>query len=225
MGRNLFLNVAEPTGIAGQTFAALGFGTKWLDMDNDGWPDLACANGHVYDNSGDMDPVTPFREPMMLFHNEAAGVGRQFKDLVRQLGGDLARPILGRGLATGDFDNDGRIDLLVVDYEGGPWLLHNTSRTANHWITFDLRGLGANRFALGAQVTARAGSNIWTGMVSPASSYLSSSDPRVHFGLGGTSKLDSVSVQWSDGKRTVLKGGGVDRFVTIIEGSRATSLP
>jgi hypothetical protein len=172
-----------------------------------------------------MDPVTPFREPIMLFHNEAAGHGRQFKDLVRQIGGDLAKPILGRGLATGDFDNDGRIDLLVVDYEGAPLLLHNSSRTASHWITFDLRGSGANRFALGAQVTIHAGNQVWKGMVSPASSYLSSSDPRIHFGLGGTNKLDSVTVHWSDGKKTKLKGGTVDRIVTIVEGEAATSLP
>ncbi len=210
----LYQFASDDVGIAGPTLKPLGFGTKWLDMDNDGWPDLSFANGHVYDNADQIDPFETFREPMMLFHNEQ---GRQFVDLVPQLGGDVARPILGRGSATGDIDNDGRIDLLVVDYEGAPILLHNQSQTNNHWITLDLRGRGSNPFAYGAQVTARSGKQVWVGFVSPASSYLSSSDPRVHFGLGPVTLLESVRIRWPDGKQQELRNVQPDRILTIRE--------
>lgn len=194
-GGAVFEDAADPAGLSGPTRKPLGFGAKWLDMDNDGWPDISFANGHVYDNAGDVEPGSEFRQPLMLFRNEP-GPGRQrtFRDLAPLLGGDLARPLLGRGTATGDFDNDGRTDLLVVDYEGAPLLLRNVSRTSNHWLTLDLRGSkgGFNRFAYGAHVTARAGAQTWAAHVAPASSYLSSSDPRIHLGLGTASHLDSL---------------------------------
>src|SRR5205085_762437 len=134
----------------------------WLDMDNDGWPDLSFANGHVYDNAERIDPLTTYRQPLMLFHNEG---GKRLFDIVPQMKSDVARTIVGRGSAVGDFDNDGRMDLLVVDFEGRPLLLHNNSNTKNHWITLDLRGRAPNRFAYGAQVLARAGKEQWVGQV------------------------------------------------------------
>src|SRR5205823_4086481 len=145
-----------------------------------------CANGHVYDRTAEVDPQSRFRQPLMLFRNLG---GREFRDLAPLLGGNLTAPILGRGLASGDIDNDGRVDVLVVDYEGAPLLLHNLSQAGGHWLTLDLHGNGKNHFAYGARVTARAGSRAWVGQISPASSYLSSSDPRVHFGFGAVSKL------------------------------------
>jgi hypothetical protein len=212
LGGGLFEQASDRTGLAGPTYKPLGFGTKWLDFDNDGWPDLMFVNGHVYDNVNVIDPLTTFRQPMMLFHNEQ---GKQFVDLVPQMGGEVARPLLGRGLATGDFDNDGRMDFLVVDYEGEPRLFHNVSQTPNHWITLDLRGKGFNPFAYGAQVTARAGKAQWVGQVSPASSYLSSSDPRIHFGLGPVTTLDSVVIRWSDGRRDVLRSVAANRILRV----------
>jgi len=216
LGHGLYENVNDAADISGPTFNHLGFGAKWLDMDNDGWPDLIFANGHVYDNVAKIYPLLTYREPLMLFHNEH---GRTFRDLVPQMDGDITKPLVGRGLATGDFDNDGRVDFLVVDYEGWPLLFHNVSRTPNHWITLDLRGRAPNRFAYGARVTARAGKQVWVGLVSPASSYLSSSDPRIHFGLGPMTWLDSLTVNWSDGRRTVLRSVAGDRIARIEEGS------
>src|SRR3954468_4676825 len=124
VGQGLFEQASETTGIAAPTYKPLGFGTKWIDVDNDGWPDPRFANGHVYDRTHDIDPLTTFRQPLMLFHNEG---GRHFTDLVPKMGGEIAAPILGRGLATGDFDNDGRRYFLVVDYEGEPLLSRNLS--------------------------------------------------------------------------------------------------
>lgn len=218
LGGGLFEQVNDATGISEPTRKRLGFGAKWLDYDNDGWPDILFANGHVYDNAERIDPLTNYREPIMLFHNEQ---GRKFEDLVPRLGGDLATPLVGRGCAVGDFDNDGRIDFLVVDYEGAPVLMHNVSQTQNHWITLDLRSDGPNRFAYGAQVRAKAGKEIWAGQVSPASGYLSSSDPRVHFGLGKIALLESVTIRWSDGRMETLKNIAADKILRVTEGKGA----
>jgi len=216
LGRGLYENVNDAADISGPTFNHLGFGTKWLDMDNDGWPDLIFANGHVYDDVAKMYPLLTYREPLMLFHSRQ---GRRFLDLVPRMQGDITKPLVGRGLATGDFDNDGRVDFLAVDYEGAVMLFHNLTRTANHWITLDLRGRAPNSFAYGARVTARAGKQVWTGLVSPASSYLSSSDPRVHFGLGAVPRLDSLTVRWPDGRQTTLRSVAGDRILRVTEGA------
>jgi hypothetical protein len=185
------------------------------------------ANGHVYDKIEQANPALTFKQPLMLFHNEPdryEGYGRQFIDLIPKLGGDIAKPILGRGMAIGDFDNDGRMDVLVVDYEGPPLLLHNISKSPNHWITLDIRGLGRNHFAYGAKVTARAGSSVWTAQVTPASSYLSSSDPRIHFGLGGATMLDTVTVRWLDGATRVVRNVAADHILQITEGKMAPTI-
>ncbi len=219
LGARAFEHRENAVGLAAPTFQALGFGAKWAHVDNDGWPDIMFANGHVYDDPGRLDGFSHFRQPLMLFHNEN---GTHFTDLAPILGGDLARPIIGRGLATGDFDNDGRMDFLVVDYGGRPLLLHNLTPPTNHWITFDLRGLAPNAFAYGARLTARAGERVWTGFVSPASSYLSSSDPRLHFGLGPVTTLDSVEVAWPDGRQQILRAVRADRVLRVEQDSRST---
>jgi enediyne biosynthesis protein E4 len=212
-GGGLFEYASRVTGISGPTFKPLGFGGKWLDMDNDGWLDLVFANGHVQDVAPRLDPQSTFRQPLMLFHNQRGW----FVDLVPALGGDLAAPLLGRGLATGDYDNDGRIDILVVDYEGAPLLLQNRSRTSNHWLKLDLRMAGSNRFAYGARVTASAGRQFWVAEVSPASSYLSSSDPRLHLGLGDVTLLDNLTIRWPSGRRDTLRKVPVDRILRVEE--------
>jgi hypothetical protein len=210
-----FDNVSTRVGIAGPTRKQLGFGVKFLDIDNDGFPDLIFANGHVYDTVARIDPASSFRQPTLLFHNRE---GKYFDNIGASAGEAFARPILGRGLATADFDNDGRVDVLVVDYEGAPLLLHNVSAPVGHWIAFRLRGLPPNRFAYGAKVTVHSGQAVWVGEVSPASSYLSSSSPDLHFGLGAIQRLDSVEVRWSDHKVERFSCDGVDRKIQIEEG-------
>ncbi len=217
-GKGLFKETSDALGIAGPTYKPLGFGAKWIDLDNDGWPDIVFANGHVYDNAQSIDPLSSFRQPLMIFHNLR---GKEFVDRVPRMDGEAAEPILGRGLASGDFDNDGRVDFLVVDYEGEPRLFHNVSPASSHWITLDLRARQGNRFAYGAQVRARAGDEQWVGQVSPASSYLSSSDPRVHFGLGQTRKLDSLAIRWPDGRSEKIRDVAADRILRVEEGQAA----
>jgi hypothetical protein len=215
LGGLAYESVADRLGIALPTYVPLGFGCNWLDLDNDGWQDIAFVNGHVYENADQQQPGSTFRQPMHLFHNRQ---GRAFVDLVPALQGDVARPIVGRGSATGDLDNDGRTDLLVVDYEGPPLLLHNESQTGDHWIRLDLRSPSGNRFAYGARVEARAGEALWTVHVSPASSYLSTADPRIHFGLGDAARLDTLTIHWPSGQVEELHDVAADAGLVLLEG-------
>lgn len=217
-GIALFEHAGDRAGVTGPTYRPLGFGAKWLDADNDGWPDLAFANGHVHDNAEQIDPLTRYRQPLMLLRNLH---GNHFVDLAPELGEPFTRPLVGRGLVTGDYDNDGRVDLLVTDMEGDPLLLHNRSETGGHWLTLDLRGAGADRIAYGARVAARAGPQLWVGCVSPAASFLSSSDPRLHFGLGEVTRLDVVTIDWPGGHRESWRDLAVDRILVVREGSGA----
>ncbi len=217
-----FTEVGNQTGISLTTCNRLGFGAKWLDMDNDAWPDICYVNGHVYDNAGELKTGESLRQPTMLFRNES---GRHFVDLVPVLDPALAKLIVGRGSATADFDNDGRVDVLIVDYEGSPLLFENRSRTENHWIKFDLRGTAPNTHAYGARITARAGSDIWISEVSPVSSYLSSSDPRIHFGLGTLSSLETVTIRWPSGGVEELRDVSADQIVRVVEGQGIAAVP
>ncbi len=220
MGSMVFLNRSQTTGLTHSTVHRMGFGTKWIDFENDGWPDLFSVNGHVYDNSAEINgPDSPFRQSMSLLSNQK---GKQFVDLVTEFGQDVQRAIVGRGSATTDFDNDGRLDLLAVDFEGPVMLLQNRTESTHHWITLGLRGAGYNSFAYGAHVTGKAGERVWTSDVSPASSYLSSSDMRIHWGLGDASSLDSITVRWPSGAKQTLTNVAVDQILQITE---ATALP
>jgi hypothetical protein len=221
-GDKCFINIAGRTGLARATKDRLGFGAKWIDFENDGWPDLCFLNGHVYDNVADViGPEALFRQPIGLFRNEG---GIKFVDLVPALGADVQRPMVGRGSATADFNNDGRVDLLGVDYEGPVMLLENQTRSENHWLTLDLRGAPPNLFAYGARVTGKAAGQTWIAEVSPASSYLSSSDPRIHWGLGPIDRLDEVLVRWPSGRRQVLRDVAADRILRIDEENSTETL-
>jgi len=216
LGNRLFLDTAKQTDLARTTKNRLGFGAKWIDFENDGWPDLFFVNGHVYDNSAEIHGASvPYRQPMFLFWNDR---GHKFVDIVPRLGKDIQRTMVGRGSVTVDFNNDGRIDLLAIDYEGPTVLLENKTDTANHWLSFDLRGISPNRFAYGARLTGKSGDQIWVAEVSPASSYLSSSDPRIHWGLGEATQLESLTIRWPSGSSQTLNNIAVDQILRIVEG-------
>jgi hypothetical protein len=214
-GNNCFIDVAARTDLARATRNRLGFGAKWIDFENDGWPDLAFVNGHVYDNATDVQgPGAEFRQPICLFHNES---GKKFVDLVPALGEGVRRTLVGRGSATADFDNDGRVDLLAVDYEGPAMLLENRTQSNNHWLKLDLRGAAPNVFAYGARVIGGAGDQTWLSDVSPASSYLSSSDPRIHWGMGNVGQLDSLVIHWPSGQEQTLEHVQADQILRVDE--------
>jgi hypothetical protein len=213
LGNNLFTDAAGRTGIAAATKHRLGFGAKWFDFDNDGWPDISYANGHVYDNAPDIEgPASTFRQPLLLFRNQN---GRRFVDLTPAFGPDVQRTMVGRGSATVDFNNDGRVDLLVVDHEGPVMLLENRTETSNHWLTIDLRAGSPNTFAYGARVVGTAEGRMWLAEVAPASSYLSSSDSRIHWGLGDTTSLETLTIRWPSGKEQTLHDVATDRILRV----------
>jgi hypothetical protein len=214
LGDNLFQDSSIPTGIGPATKHRLGFGTKWVDLDNDGWVDLFFVNGHVHDNVAQAGSSAQFRQPLSIFQNRR---GEDFVDLTPQLGKDVVRPLVGRGSSTADFNNDGRIDLLALDYEGPVMLLQNRTPADHHWLTLDLRSAAPNVFAYGAHLTAKAGKQTWVAELSPASSYLSSSDPRIHWGLGAATRLDELTIRWPNGKTETLKDVKVDQILKVVQ--------
>lgn len=178
----------------------VAFGVKWLDYDNDGWLDLMFANGHVEDNAEQVNfmgfpPGAGYKQPVLLFHNEG---GKRLVDSTSGLDGGASRPIVGRGLAIGDYDNDGREDALVADAEGGPVLLHNVARHAGHALLLKLVGSRSNRDGIGALATVIAGGMRQVRLCTTGGSYMSASDPRVHIGIGAATTAH-VTVHWPSG--------------------------
>jgi hypothetical protein len=219
-GGGLFTDVSNPSGLGVATSPRVAFGCKFFDYDNDGWLDIAIANGHVQDNIAEIDSSTAYRQPLQLLRNQGPGQGGRitFEEVSRQAGPDFARKIVGRGLAIGDYDNDGRVDLLVVDSEGRPLLLHNEVKTASHWLEVRLIGVKSNRDGYGAVVTAQVGGRQLTRFCHADGSYMSSSDPRVHFGLGAAERLEALTIRWPSGQTDRLNSIPIDRCLTVREG-------
>jgi len=217
-GDELFENVTAEVGIAAVTLKPLGFGCHFIDIENDGWPDLIFANGHVYDQAARIDPASPYFQKTIVMRNEA---GKRFIDVSAAAGAAIQRRIVGRGLAVGDFDNDGRLDALLVNYEGAPLLLRNVTETGNHALRLRLRASGkhGNVFAYGARVTVESPAGRQIGDVTPVGSYLSSNDARVHFGLGPVDQIDRAIVRWPDGALEAFLAPPVDREVTLSQGT------
>jgi hypothetical protein len=198
----------------------VSFGCKFLDVDNNGWLDLLVASGHVEDTV-DRTHRSTYRQPIKLLRNMGASAGASisFRDVRYGSGLEKLAPIVGRGLATGDFDNDGRVDALVVDSEGAPLLLHNQTHPAGNWIGFRLVGTGrSNRDAYGAMVTVASGGRRLMRACHADGSYLSSSDKRVHVGLGTATHVDSVAVRWPDGRKQVWARLPAGHYFTLVEG-------
>lgn len=212
LGQRLFTDCSDVTGIEAATVNRLGFGVNWLDFENDGWLDVTYVNGHVNENVSDWRKDVAYRQPLTFMRNQA---GRRFQDITKSLSADVQRPIAGRGSASLDFDNDGRLDLLIVDYEGPPLLLQNLTESNHHWLKISLRGKPENPFAWGARITARTGPLSFVDQVSPSSSYMSSKDPRLHMGLGTAKVVEELTVHWPDGTIQTITGIAADQILEI----------
>jgi hypothetical protein len=192
----------------------VAFGSKWIDCDNDGWLDLMIANGHVQDNIHTIDNTTTYRQPTQLFRNRQ-GLG--FEEITAQAGPSLQKKLVGRGLAIGDYDNDGRMDALVVDSAGMPLLLHNETTDAGNWLLIKLIGTKSNRDGIGTRVTVEADGKQYLRLCTTDGSYMSASDPRVHFGLGQATTV-TIHLQWPSGLIGTYKNLAVNRLIAIREG-------
>jgi enediyne biosynthesis protein E4 len=228
-GDGLFKNTTAEVGLATPTKPFLAFGGKWLDYDNDGWPDLIIANGNVDNNIAVMFPGTTYRQPAQAFRNRGRGPvgGVSFEDVSKRLGDALTVPVVGRGLATGDYDNDGRVDLLVVDDDGPVRLLRNEGGRVGNWIGFSLRGTGkSNRGAHGARVTVQTpDGRTLVREVGTAGSYLSASDRRLHFGLGDAATVAGVTIRWPDGATEHYADLPAGKYHTIRQGQPVSGRP
>jgi hypothetical protein len=183
-------------------------------MDNDGWLDLFVANGHVYPQVDSIPGGTPYRQPMLLFRNHYDGT---FDDVSETLA--TMPPQSRRGAAFGDINNDGNIDIVVLNMDGPPSLLLNHNQSPNHRVLFKLVGTKSNKAAIGARVTVKAGTLVQLAEVRGGSSYLSQSDLRLHFGLAGNNKMNEVSIRWPNGGTETLRDVPADFIYTIVEGS------
>ncbi len=194
---------------------ALGWGAMFADVDNDGWPDLMVVNGHVYPEVDAAKLGATFREPRFLYWNTGAG---KFKDVSATSGPGLTEALSGRGLAMADLWNDGRVSAVVNNLSDRPMLLVNEAKNANHWLGLRLVGTWSNRDAIGARVTLRGATRSWVAEVRSGSSYNSSSDLRLHFGLGAAPGLASVEVRWPNGERERFAAPALDRITELTEG-------
>jgi enediyne biosynthesis protein E4 len=199
LGSGLFVDQSNLSGLSAPSHFRLSFGTAFLDANNDGVLDLVTANGHVNDER----PKAPFAMPPLFFLGAPHG---RFSDLSAQVGPSWNRLLIGRGLAVGDLDNDGRIDVLIVPQNDPVVYAHNRTE-GGHWLTLRLEGAPSNRDAVGARVTVTAGGRRMTGWRIGGGSYASASDPRLHFGLASATKVDAVEVTWPSGR--------VDRYKNL----------
>jgi hypothetical protein len=199
----------------GRHTEALGWGAMFADVDNDGWPDLLVVNGHVYPEVDSAKLGAAYREPRFLYWNQGNG---KFKDVSQTTGPGLTEPLSGRGLSIADLWNDGRLEAVVNNLSDRPLLLVNQASNANHWLGLKLTGTLSNRSGIGARVTVYGTNRSWVDEVRSGSSYNSSSDLRLHFGLGRETRVARVAVRWPNGERETFSVNQVDRILELVEG-------
>jgi enediyne biosynthesis protein E4 len=211
-----FEDDASRNGVGAATRLMSGWGLRFFDYDNDGNLDIFLVNGEPDDQVGRVDPRISYREPLMLFKNTGAG----FKDISSEAGPIFGRQMAARGLAMGDFDNDGAVDVLISNNNEPPLLLRNNAGSQNHWLGVKLVGKKANIDAIGARVSYQSGDLKRSHMKVGGGSYLSSHDPRMVLGLGKRMKIDWLEISWSQpsGLKQRFTDLPVDRYITIREG-------
>ncbi|MBV9341047.1 MAG: CRTAC1 family protein, partial [Acidobacteria bacterium] len=202
--------------VAGPTIPFLGWGAGFLDFDNDGLLDIFVANGHIYPWVDTKNWGTTWAQRPLLFHNLD---GNKFAEVPAATGSGLAEVIPSRGAAFGDLFNHGRMDVLLNNIDSAPTFLHNVVKTNNHWISLKLiGGQSSPRDAVGAKVFLSSNGARQRADVTSGGSYGSSSDLRVHFGLGQTTKVDKIEIYWPSGRIEMVNTNTCDRMLTVVEG-------
>ena len=214
-GDGTFTYDSYPSGIGRISMKHSGWGVRFLDYDNDGWKDLLITQGHDLDTIQLTFPDLRYKEPMLLARN----TGQGFIDVSAGAGEVFQKAWVGRGLAIGDIDNDGRLDAVVTTNDGSLHVLHNSTQTQNHWLTLKLVGHQSNRDAIGAEVKIVTAKGSQWATVTTAGSYLSSSDKRIHFGLGSETLVRTIEIRWPSGIRQTLQDIHGDQIFQVEEPS------
>lgn len=206
---------AKQAGLFQPSYPYITFGLFFADFDNDGWPDLFVTNGHIEDNVESKTGET-YAQPNLLFRNRGDGT---FADASRAAGEAITQPLVGRGACRGDYDNDGKIDILLIPNIGPPRLLRNETPNRRHWWAAKLVGTRSNRNGYGAFVKVEAGGRTQTAYARSGSSYLSANDTRLHFGLGAAARVERVTVRWPSGREEMWESLEADRITVLKEGT------
>jgi enediyne biosynthesis protein E4 len=222
MGGGVFDDATLRSKISYATFHMSGFGTRFMDYDNDGWRDVFMADGHILDNIERYRGEVRYAEPKLMFRNTGRGI---FENVSERLGTDFQRPRVSRGAAIGDFDNDGDLDVLVNNNGEPAQLLRNDGGNANHWLGVFLIGTRSNRDGVGARVKLTAGDLTLYDQRKGGMSYQSAQDPRLHFGLGAHGMVDGLEIGWPSGVVTKLAGIKSDQIISVQEGEGLVERP
>lgn len=223
-GDATFVDATIPSGLAQTNYRNSSFGARFFDFDNDGWRDLLVTNGHILDNIAIYHPGVMYAEERKLYRNLGDG---KFADATRTQDAAFRVPRVGRGLAVGDFDNDGWLDFLVNNNGEDAQLFRNGGGSGavgkkNHWIAVHLIGTKSNRDGLGAALKISAGDFVSYDQAKGGMSYCSAQDPRIHFGLGSHARVDTLEIVWPSGARDVIHDISADQIVTVEEGKGLT---
>jgi hypothetical protein len=215
-GKLVFEDVTQQAGLIQPEWLMVKWGIAMLDLNHDGWKDIIHANGHVYPFLLTAGWSESYFQPTSFYLNQKDGT---FKDVRRMAGRDLQKELVGRGMAFGDFDNDGDIDFVITNLNGSPQLFRNEGSAPNHWVMFKTRGTRTNRDGIGARITVVSGGlrQIWE--IKRTVGIYSASDPRAHFGLGQAREIDRVRVEWPSGTVQEFSRVAADRHYVIDEKS------
>ena len=213
-GKGLFVDEAPSSEVGRATLVTLGFGCFFFDYDNDGWPDILVADGHIEDQIERVQKRVSYAEPPHVFRNLGGG---KFVEVTQSLGATFASPRVARGAAYADIDNDGALDVLMTTNGGPAYLFHNEG-VVNHSLRIKLIGTKSNRDGIGAIATIKSGSDSQWKMLHSGSSYLSQSELVLTFGLGQKTKADSLEIQWPSGQRDRLSNVAASQTITVQEG-------
>ena len=217
LGKGEFTDVTSAAKLAQPTFLNVGWGTGMVDFSNTGWLDIFIANGHVYPQMDGIAGAARYAEPMQLFRNRGDATFEDISNVFAEIP-NASR----RGAAFGDLNNDGNMDIVVLNMDGPPQLLLNQGGEHNRSILFKLIGTKSNKMAIGAKLTVSAGKIVQTAEVHAGGSYLSSNDPRLHFGLASESHINEVTIRWPSGEKQILRDLSAGFMYTIVESKGIT---